>query len=62
MAHSDIETADFGLLEALVLSGQMDQDQLIGLMHRRPDFASQFSNRARQRQSQVLGELPIAAE
>ena len=62
MAHSDIETADFGLLEALVLSGQMDQDQLIGLMHRRPDFASQFSNRAQQRQSRLFGGVPIAAE
>ena len=62
MAHSDIETADFGLLEALVLSGQMDQDQLIGLMHRWPDFASQFSNRAQQRQSRLFGGVPIAAE
>jgi hypothetical protein len=62
MAHLDIERADFGLLEALVLSGQMEDDQVIRLMHQRPDFASRFTNRARQRQSRDLRQLPIAAE
>ena len=62
MAHLDIETADFGLLEELVLSGQMEQDQVIGLMRQRPDFALQFADRARQRQSWNFRQLPIAAE
>jgi len=58
MAHLDIANADYGLLEELVLSGQMEEDQVIGLMHQRPDFASRFASVARRRQSRVLREVP----
>ena len=62
MAHLDIANVDCGLLEELVLSGQMEEDQVISLMHRRPDFASRFDERARQRQSRIFRQAPMAAE
>ena len=62
MAHLDIANVDCGLLEELVLSGQMEEDQVIGLMRQRPDFASRFANRARQRQSRDFILLAGAAE
>ena len=62
MTHLDIANVDCGLLEELVLSGQMEEDQVIGLMRRRPDFASRFDERARQRQSRIFRQAPMAAE
>ena len=57
MTCLDATTADFALLEELVLSDQMEHFQVIDLLRRRPDFASWFKDRRSQRFS-----LAIAAE
>ncbi len=43
-------SADFALLEDLVLSEQMPPVAIVALMRKRPDFALWFEDRAKRRQ------------
>jgi hypothetical protein len=56
--ENTIANTDFDVLEELVLSGQMEHCEVVGLMAQRPDFAAWYENRAERR----LGQYEWIAE